>query len=199
MLDNLINDINSSPLLYSLISSVVAGLFIASLFSIIYPRYLLWLKRARLDLVFPFDQKKHIKSKAVEGTAGPKLELAIENNGFETLDEMYWHIFMKSESEPIFEYIYSSEASSEKPVIEKLNNNWWHCSGMIKDPMFPKRKVLFPYKIGWEINSLGIYPLYFYFVTRFGLSPSKAEKFNLEFQLSDVDKYLDKIVIELVE
>ena len=198
-MDNLINLINSSPLLYSLISSIGAGLLIASLFSIIYPRYLFWLKKARLNLVFPFDEKKHIKLKKIEGAAGPELELAIENNGFETLDEVYWHIFIKSGSEPSFEYIYSSETSSKKPVIEKLNNNWWHCSGMIKDSMFPKRKVSFPYKIGWEINSLGEHSLYFYFVTRFGLSPSKAGKFNLEYQLSDVDKYLGKIVIELVE
>lgn len=195
--------IENSPVL----SSVFSGLFIAILFSMIYPRYLNWLSRAKLKFVFPFDKKSVIELKVIPNAAGPQFELGIENNGIKTISNAYWHIFIVSKKQAIFTYNLEkyeidgnnrpSNIGSVMPKIEKLDDDWWHYSGMIDGPMFPKRKISFPYDIRWEINFPGIYNVYYYFVTEFGVSPNKARKFKLDKQINRINKNLDKITIKV--
>lgn len=195
--------IEESPVL----SSVFSGLVIAILFSMIYPRYSNWLSRARLKFVFPFDKKSVIELKVIPNAAGPQFELGIENNGIKAISNAYWHIFIESKKQAIFTYNlekyeidennHPSSVGSVIPKIEKLNDNWWHYSGMVDGPMFSKRKISFPYDIRWEINSPGIYVIYYYFVTEFGVSPRKAMGFKFDKQINKISKKLDRITIKV--
>ena len=191
-----LNVVGKSVFLSTLLAGLLAGFTVATLFSIILPRYLEWLTRPNIKFFFrKYTRDDFLElSRKDDGTREGVLHIAIRNKGKATLKSYYYHLIFPSEVNPQLRSINSDQVPSKEDIGED-GKRYIQWRGFIKEPLFPKRNFVLPFEIAVNVREgNGPWTIYYWISTEFGMSPKAAE--GMEKRAKETLPHLGRLLLK---
>jgi hypothetical protein len=157
------NFVDSSPFLTAMFASLLSGVTIAVLFSLVFPRYYYKsLRKPKLFFLTRNIRERNIQlTNASDGNFEASAVLVIKNDGLETLRDFYWHLFIPKQLNPnLVPLALIKESYQIDNIKDNEGNEWTHFNSLTSEPLYPNSYMKFPYEIKIKTSEAKKYKIF---------------------------------------